>query len=47
MSRLQVILASTRPGRVGLPVFTWFLERAERHGASSSTRSTWRSSACR
>ena len=33
MSRLQVILASTRPGRVGLPVFTWFLEHAERHGA--------------
>jgi NAD(P)H-dependent FMN reductase len=33
MSRLQVILASTRPGRVGLPVFNWFLEHAERHGA--------------
>ena len=33
MSRLQVLLASTRPGRVGLPVFNWFLEHAERHGA--------------
>lgn len=33
MSRLQVILASTRPGRVGLPVFNWFVERAERHSA--------------
>ena len=33
MSRLQVILASTRPGRVGLPVHNWFLSHAERQGA--------------
>ncbi|MDA0182815.1 NAD(P)H-dependent oxidoreductase [Solirubrobacter phytolaccae] len=33
MSQLQVILASTRPGRVGLPVFNWFNAHAERHGA--------------
>jgi NAD(P)H-dependent FMN reductase len=31
--RLQVIIASTRPGRVGLPVGTWFDRRARAHGA--------------
>jgi NAD(P)H-dependent FMN reductase len=30
---LQVIVASTRPGRVGAPVATWFAERARAHGA--------------
>ena len=30
--RLLVVIASTRPGRVGLPVGRWFLERAEKHG---------------
>lgn len=30
--RLLVIIASTRPGRVGLPVGRWFVERAEKHG---------------
>lgn len=30
---LQVIVASTRPGRVGLPVGRWFHQRATRHGA--------------
>jgi NAD(P)H-dependent FMN reductase len=29
---LQVIIASTRPGRVGLPVATWFAQRAREHG---------------
>jgi NAD(P)H-dependent FMN reductase len=29
---LQIIIASTRPGRVGLPVGRWFHERAVAHG---------------
>ncbi|MEV5414237.1 NAD(P)H-dependent oxidoreductase [Thermopolyspora sp. NPDC052614] len=29
---LQIIVASTRPGRVGLPVAEWFRERAVEHG---------------
>lgn len=29
---LQVVIASTRPGRVGLPVATWFADRARAHG---------------
>ena len=32
MSKLSVIIASTRPGRVGLPVGQWFFEQAKRHG---------------
>ena len=32
MLKLHVIIASTRPGRVGLPVGTWFFERAKAHG---------------
>jgi NAD(P)H-dependent FMN reductase len=32
MPRLQIIIASTRPGRVGLPVGRWFEERARAHG---------------
>lgn len=35
MHKLGVIVASTRPGRVGLPVAQWFVERAERHGKFS------------
>lgn len=31
MSRLLIIIASTRPGRVGLPVARWFESRARRH----------------
>lgn len=31
--RLMIILASTRPGRMGLPLATWFTERARLHGA--------------
>jgi NAD(P)H-dependent FMN reductase len=30
--RLQVIIASTRPGRVGLPVAQWLYDRAVAHG---------------
>jgi NAD(P)H-dependent FMN reductase len=32
MPRLQVIIASTRPGRVGLPIGAWFADFAQRHG---------------
>ncbi len=30
--RLMVVIASTRPGRVGLPVGEWVVEQAEAHG---------------
>jgi NAD(P)H-dependent FMN reductase len=33
MPKLLVIIASTRPGRVGLPVAEWFVRRAEADGA--------------
>jgi NAD(P)H-dependent FMN reductase len=33
MPTLQIIIASTRPGRVGLPVAQWVEERARAHGA--------------
>jgi NAD(P)H-dependent FMN reductase len=29
---LQIVVGSTRPGRVGLPVAEWFLEQARAHG---------------
>ena len=32
MSKLSVIVGSTRPGRVGLPIGQWFFERAKAHG---------------
>lgn len=32
MPKLLIVIASTRPGRVGLPVANWFLERAREHG---------------
>jgi NAD(P)H-dependent FMN reductase len=32
MRKLSVIIGSTRPGRVGLPVGKWFFERATQHG---------------
>ncbi|MDO8187887.1 NAD(P)H-dependent oxidoreductase [Conexibacter sp. JD483] len=32
MPRLMIVVASTRPGRVGLPVAEWFNDHAERHG---------------
>jgi NAD(P)H-dependent FMN reductase len=31
--QLLIMIASTRPGRVGLPVAQWFEERARAHGA--------------
>ncbi|MCC6807005.1 MAG: NAD(P)H-dependent oxidoreductase [Deltaproteobacteria bacterium] len=31
MLTLMVIIGSTRPGRVGLPVGNWFVERAKKH----------------
>jgi NAD(P)H-dependent FMN reductase len=31
MSVLQIIIASTRPGRLGLPVARWFAEHAREH----------------
>ena len=33
MPRLLVVIASTRPGRVGLPVAEWFIAHARDHGA--------------
>jgi len=30
---LQILIASTRPGRVGLPIARWFESRAREHGA--------------
>ncbi|MFI6758796.1 NADPH-dependent FMN reductase [Micromonospora sp. NPDC050417] len=33
MPTLYVIIASTRPGRIGLPVGQWFYQRAVEHGA--------------
>jgi len=33
MPRLGILIGSTRPGRGGLPVAQWFIERARRHGA--------------
>ena len=35
MLQLSIIVTSTRPGRVGLPVAQWFLERAREHGRFS------------
>jgi NAD(P)H-dependent FMN reductase len=32
MPKLLTIIASTRPGRVGLPVAMWFQDRAQAHG---------------
>ncbi|WP_305785951.1 NADPH-dependent FMN reductase [Symbioplanes lichenis] len=32
MALLQVIVGSTRPGRIGLPVATWFARAAAEHG---------------
>lgn len=33
MPKLMIVIASTRPGRVGLPVGQWMTERAKSHGA--------------
>lgn len=32
MLKLHVVIASTRPGRIGLPIGNWFFERAKAHG---------------
>ena len=32
MPRLVIVIGATRPGRVGLPVANWFVERAREHG---------------
>jgi NAD(P)H-dependent FMN reductase len=32
-AKLMIVIASTRPGRVGLPVAQWVVERAAGHGA--------------
>jgi NAD(P)H-dependent FMN reductase len=32
MPKLLTVIASTRPGRIGLPVANWFQERAQAHG---------------
>jgi NAD(P)H-dependent FMN reductase len=32
MPNLTIIIGSTRPGRAGLPIATWFAERARTHG---------------
>lgn len=32
MQTLKVVIASTRPGRVGLPVGNWFVDAAKSHG---------------
>jgi NAD(P)H-dependent FMN reductase len=32
MPRLTIIIGSTRPGRAGVPIATWFLDRARLHG---------------
>ena len=32
MPKLMIVIASTRPGRVGLPVAQWFNDRAVEHG---------------
>jgi NAD(P)H-dependent FMN reductase len=31
MSLLKIVITSTRPGRAGLPIGTWFVERARAH----------------
>ncbi|HEY0389334.1 MAG TPA: NAD(P)H-dependent oxidoreductase [Gaiellales bacterium] len=33
MPNLLVVIASTRPGRIGLPVGEWFVDAAREHGA--------------
>src|SRR5713226_9805342 len=32
MPKLSVVIASTRPGRAGLPIGEWFFARAQAHG---------------
>jgi NAD(P)H-dependent FMN reductase len=37
MPNLMIIIASTRPGRIGLPVGRWFEQRARDHGGLEVT----------
>jgi NAD(P)H-dependent FMN reductase len=37
MPRLTIIIGSTRPGRAGLPIATWFADRARSHGGFDVT----------
>lgn len=37
MPTLSVIIGSTRPGRAGLPIATWFIDRARSHGGFQVT----------
>ena len=37
LPKLHVVIASTRPGRAGLPIGTWFFEAAKRHGGFDVT----------
>jgi NAD(P)H-dependent FMN reductase len=37
MSNLTIVIASTRPGRAGLPIANWFVERARAHGGFDIT----------
>lgn len=32
VAKLQVIIGSTRPGRIGLPIAQWFFGQAQKHG---------------
>jgi NAD(P)H-dependent FMN reductase len=35
--KLHVVIASTRPGRAGVPIGTWFVEAAKKHAAFEVT----------
>jgi NAD(P)H-dependent FMN reductase len=37
LPRLTIIIGSTRPGRAGLPIATWFADRARSHGGFEVT----------
>jgi NAD(P)H-dependent FMN reductase len=37
MATLTIVIASTRPGRAGLPIGQWFVGRAEAHGGFQIT----------
>jgi NAD(P)H-dependent FMN reductase len=37
MPSLGIIIASTRPGRIGLPVADWFIAAAREHGGFEIT----------
>jgi NAD(P)H-dependent FMN reductase len=37
MPRLLIVIASTRPGRIGLPIGTWFADHARAHGGFGVT----------